>query len=420
MMPTLPYCQHLSLSIVTLLLLFQGHAVISEDNKEVDPVTPSTGHRYAVMEGVIGDDLGVRMVLTILPGDREARKDVSGWYEYKSMKRPISLWGEGIDDLLILEEGTEGSLGAEPVITGRFEGNLARGEGNEGATFRGTWNSPDGRKQLPVELREQYAPGTAPLDLYYFAGDYTTTRGTVSTVRTRTVVFPQLRGSSEAVERINAFIRSAAASRGSLIPGLTPGGLGVKFVEPIKSPTPEWFDPEKAASLIVVENSMAIPKLEEDELWLGSLHENYYHAEIHAIYNRGGLICLRFAHVELSGSKEGRGENHVTFELSTGRRVKVNELLKDGWGTALLPLLESRAGKEFGMPANSPLSDSLDRGEVFSISEDWFLCPEGLGFSYLPGSLISQASVIIRPVLAWEEIADLLKPDSLLERELNR
>jgi len=124
--------------------------------------------------------------------------------------------------------------------------------------------------------------------------------------------------------------------------------------------------------------------------------------------------------VELSGSKEGRGETHVTFELSTGRRVKVNELLKDGWGTALLPLLESRAGKEFGMPANSPLSDSLDRGEVFSISEDWFLCPEGLGFSYLPGSLISQASVIIRPVLAWEEIADLLKPDSLLERELNR
>ena len=392
------------LAVLAPLLNTAGQEAFSQDP---DTLIPSETHRYLVMEGTIGSELGVRLTVTATPGGTEkGGSRVTGWYEYQSIKRPIRLWGNLEDGRLTLEEGTPGTPDREPVVTGRFDGSWTREKSTRSAASQGTWSSPDGARTLPFDLREIYAPGTVPLDFYYVASELKTTRGRETVTRSRSVLFPQVRDTSPVIRRVNAFLRSVAASRGESAPE--------------KSPPPEWFDPEKAPTLLAVEKETRIPPLKEDEQWVGSTL-NYRDADFEILYNSGGLLCVRVNQMEYFGSvREERSDYHVILDLTRGQQVSPDDLLQEGWSESLVPLFEAKIRKELEWPADLPFSEDGQFREGCKAHYNWYLCPEGIGISYIPFDLIASAWYPHYAVLTFEELAGFLKSDSPLDRAMSR
>jgi hypothetical protein len=124
--------------------------------QETEPIEPSEAHSYFVLEGTIGDSLEVRVFLVTDPGwEEDETERASGYYEYKSIRKPIALWG-GVDGegTMTLDEGVRSNNLDEDEVTGRFEGKLET-EGEQGVFYSGVWTSPDGKRQLPFVLEEQ-------------------------------------------------------------------------------------------------------------------------------------------------------------------------------------------------------------------------------------------------------------------------
>lgn len=79
--------------VLLALVLYAPCLVPAEDSEEI---APSLAHSVVVLEGSIGGALEVRLYLTIDPGgegEGDGARRASGWYEYESIGKPISLSG---------------------------------------------------------------------------------------------------------------------------------------------------------------------------------------------------------------------------------------------------------------------------------------------------------------------------------------
>ena len=193
----------------------------------------------------------------------------------------------------------------------------------------------------------------------------------------------------------------------------------MKYFQPGENRRPEWFDPEKAPSLAAVERAANIPPLEMDKLWLAASNTNYFEAEFEIIHDSGGLLCVRFFFRELSGIKEGQGGAHATFDLSTGRLVTLDDLFRKGSVETLTRRVKAAVIRDFGISEESLRQERAPTEEEFRLNENWFLCPNGVGFSYGPGEIAPFGAGFIRPVVPWKELSGILNEGSLVERAMN-
>lgn len=366
-------------------------------DKPAEP-RPGTDHRHVVLAGKIGDKAEVRAVINVSP-DESLGSLLEGSYHYLSQRKPIHLWGSLEGDQASLEESTR-RYGES--VTGRFAGTWSFGEAPGQTRFSGTWTSGDGKRRLPFTLREVREAGVHDIDFYSFSEEYARKRGSEQLHRSQSLTFPQLRGTSTAIRRVNGFIRT----------------LALHQVDGSEDP------PDPAApppSLLEVERAVRAPLPDPGELQdldIGPFASLTFDETFEVLLNEDDILSLRLFHSEYTGGAHPNSNaGHVTFDLKSGEELTLDDLLQPGWRDVLTPLAEASLRAQHNLkPGDSLSKEGPLFDDSFELNANWFLTASGLGFSFDPYEIGPYAAGFIQPCIPFDELKKLIKPGSPLAR----
>ncbi len=381
---------------VCFSLAFFGFASLPAQTESEQP-PPTTAYRFLTLAGKIGDKAAIRASLWVEPGF-ESGSQLTGTYHYLSQRKPIHLQGRLEGDATTLEESLT-AYGDD--ITGRFVGRWKEGEEGGPVQIEGTWTSGDGKRKLPFTLAEAADPGSVALDFYSFEESYERKRGEDLVERKQSLVFPQLRAPGKAAQRVNAALRHLARQ-------------GMEATEEIDFSKP-------APTLREVELSVRaeIPRKQElAELEISHFESLTFHDAFEVVLNESGLLCLRLFHTEYTGGAHGNHvASHVTFDLSSGDELTLDDMLKPGALDELTKLAEAALRSEHGLKPEDSLAEKGPLFEdTFELNDNWFLTAEGLGFSFDPYEIGPYAAGFIEPLIPFDQLKPLIKKGSLLEK----
>lgn len=130
---------------------------------------------------------------------------------------------------------------------------------------------------------------------------------------------------------------------------------------------------------------------------------------------------MRFYQSSYTGGAHGnQWDTHVTFDLTTGEVVTLDDLFKKGWEAPLTALAAATIRRDSGLQEDEPLTEGPLFEDSLVLNSNWFLSPEGIGFSFVPYEIGPYAAGFIQPVMPLEVLGDLLKGNSLLDRAVSR
>jgi hypothetical protein len=313
----------------------------------------------------------------------------------------IYLWGSLDGDRGSVEES---ALLYGDAVTGRFEGTWSFGESPGKARFEGSWTSGDGARRLPFTLVEVSGTANPGLEFYFFAEEYSRKQGSQAMQRAHSLSFPQLRGQGELIDRVNGFIRSLAL--------LQVDAAKEEPKPPPQEPVPTLKTLEKAVRAI-------LPTDEElKDLEIGHFESLTFEEDFGVMLNAKAIFSMRMLHSEYTGGAHPNSSaGHVTFDLKTGEELTLDDLLKPGWRDPLTELAEAQLRAQYELKEGDSLNDKGPLFEdVFELNDNWFLSPEGLGFSFDPYEIGPYAAGFIEPVIPYSKLRAWVKPGSALER----
>ncbi len=364
-----------------------------------DPV-PSDDRHQIVFEGKVGDRAAVRAVINVTP-DQNGGSTLTGTYHYVKQGKVIHLWGNLEGDRASLEES---ALRYGEPLSGQFDGTWTIGDSPGKARFEGSWTSGDGQRKLPFSLTEAAGSGSPGLDFYFFAEEYARKQGSQVMQRAQSLAFPQLRGQGEIIDRVNGFIRSLAR--------LQVDSAEEKPKPPTQEPAPTLRALEKAVRAI-------LPTDEElKDLEISHFESLTFEEDFVVMLNMLEVFSMRMLHSEYTGGAHPNSSaGHVTFDLKTGEELTLDDLLKPGWRDPLTDLAEAQLRTQYKLKEGDALNDKGPLFDnVFELNDNWFLSPEGLGFSFDPYEIGPYAAGFIEPVIPYSKLKDWVKPGSALER----
>jgi hypothetical protein len=395
-MPAAPASRTRPLALITLASLIASGLLCAQDTPS--PPQPSEDHRQIVLAGKIGEKAAVRAIITTTPNELGSSQ-LHGTYHYLSQKKTLHLWGNLEGDQASLEEGARRY--AEDV-TGRFNGTWSFGDEPGKTTFKGTWTSADQKRKLPFTLTEVQDPDIPGLDFFVFAEEYARRSGSQVMHREQALIFPQLRGKGKAIKQVNGYIRH----------------LALQLVDDTEDePAPDAAPP----SLKTLEKAVRAPLPDDKELEdleIGHFASLTYEETFEVLLNENKLLSLRLFHSEYTGGAHPNyGASHVTFDLTTGDELTLDDLLKPGWRDIVTQLAEASIREQHGLKPNAPLNAEGPLFEnAFELNDNWFLTAEGLGFSYDPYEIGPYAAGFIEPVIPFTQLKALIRPNSPLNR----
>ncbi len=364
-----------------------------------DPM-PCDDRHQIVFEGKVGDKAAVRAVINVSP-EEGGGSTLTGTYHYLTQGKVIHLWGNLDGDRGSLEES---ALRYGDPVSGRFEGIWSFGESPGKARFEGSWTSGDGQRRLPFTMVEVSGTGNPGLEFHFFAEEYSRKQGSLAMHRAHSLAFPQLRGEGKIIDRVNGFIRSLAR-------------LQVDSVEeepkpPNQEPVPTLRSLEKAVRAI-------LPSDEElKDLEVGHFESLTFEEDFGVMLNAMEVFSMRMLHSEYTGGAHPNSSaGHVTFDMKTGEELTLDDLLKPGWRDPLTDLAEAQLRAQYELKEGDALNDKGPLFEnAFELNGNWFLSPEGLGFSFDPYEIGPYAAGFIEPVIPYSKLKAWAKPGSALER----
>lgn len=384
--------------LLFLPLLLSSLASLPAQTESAEPA-PTSEYRFLTLSGKIGDKAAVRARLWLEPDEFTGRR-LTGTYHYLSQRKPLHLSGslEGGD--VKLEETLKAF---DEDITGRFQGQWHEEDLGGPVKITGTWTSADGQRKLPFTLAESNDEESAALDFYHFAESYSRQRGDDRVERSQSLVFPQVRGDSPAVNRLNDALRHLALS------GDEEGSeAGPK-------------DPAPTLRQIELSVRADIPRGKEvADLEISHFESLTYHDAMEVVLNERGLLCLRLFHTEYTGGAHGNHwARHLTFDLATGDALTLDDLLNPGWNQPLTQLAEAALRAEHDIKEGDSLAEKGPLfEETFELNDNWFLTAEGLGFSFDPYEIGPYAAGFIEPQIPMEQLRPFLKKGSPLQKLL--
>ena len=385
---------HCGLALVlTVVCFLSAHA---QDTPSVPQ--PNEQHRQVVLTGKIGEKAAVRAVITTEP-DQDGGIDLHGTYHYLSQKKTIHLWGSLEGDQASVEEGARRYA---ETVSGRFDGTWSFGDDPGQTTFKGTWTSGDQKRKLPFTLTEVQDPDIPGLDFFVFSEEYARRSGSQVMHREQALIFPQLRGKGKALKQVNGYIRH----------------LALQLVDDTEDePAPDAAPP----SLKTLEKAVRAPLPDDKELEdleIGHFASLTYEESFEVLLNEKKLLSLRLFHSEYTGGAHPNyGASHVTFDLTTGDELTLDDLLKPGWRDIVTQLAEASLREQHGLKPDAPLNAEGPLFEnAFELNDNWFLTAEGLGFSYDPYEIGPYAAGFIEPVIPYSQLKSLIRPTSPLNR----
>ena len=127
------------------------------------------------------------------------------------------------------------------------------------------------------------------------------------------------------------------------------------------------------------------------------------------VLNRSNVLVLRMNTTEFAGGSPQLFNYYLNFDLETGRKIELKDLLKPGYQQELIPIfIESLKISNYDFSFEFSLDD-------FTISENFFMQSDGLYLVYR-GSDLGVLVQIIEIRIPYEYLQELLLPFSIVGR----
>jgi hypothetical protein len=275
---------------------------------------------------------------------------------------------------------------------GHFEANWKMGTDTEPAVLSGKLQRLKGGQKSTIHLRQVSPPGGVAVDYHRFQEKYTRTRGDSKLRRELSLVFPQIRSGSPVPAAVNATIRHWAHHH-------------------LQDPSGEPDVARTAPSLPQIEATLRaeIPDRSKPENmdidWQEAMQVAHLFKVLH---NRNDLLCLRMTTTQyLGGAHEMYSARHLIFDLKTGRALKADDLLIQGWKEPLTKMAAEDLRAQFGLQEDEPLTSPGPLDAELKLNGNLFISEEGLGFYFSPYEIAPFSLGAITPILPLQKVRHL-------------
>jgi hypothetical protein len=190
-----------------------------------------------------------------------------------------------------------------------------------------------------------------------------------------------------------------------------------------EKPNPSSHEPIPTLSSLEKAVRAILPTNEElKDLEISHFESLTFEEDFVVMLNMLEVFSMRMLHSEYTGGAHPNSSaGHVTFDLKTGEELTLDDLLKPGWRDPLTDLAEAQLRSQYELKEGDALNDKGPLFDnVFELNDNWFLSPEGLGFSFDPYEIGPYAAGFIEPVIPYSKLKDWVKPGSALERIVAR
>lgn len=321
------------------------------------------GYFYKKFRGNIGSSLNITMEIN--KGDDNygisQSKIISGKYYYDHIGTPISIYGEVNNGLINLNENDDNGN-----TTGTFKIKFI-----SNSEIKGVWINPITKKQLTVNLKEQYKSDEAKF-----------------------------------------IIKRNALIKGNCI-GYSPNQQCSSFV--VNYPL------MVAGKNIVKVNNFIQNKITNGETKNIDTYIKKYiqeqmknQGQIEVISNEKNLLILNSSHSFYGmGAPHGYSSNtYITFDLLSGQEIKIKDLFNTGYQNNLTNMAE-----HYFRDQNKDILDSLQFPDgKFFIPDSYQLKKEGIVFHYSSGEIGPYSIGLPQFLIPYESVRNIIKQGSIIER----
>jgi len=333
---------------------------------------PSFVRRF---EGTLGKNLGITLFFT----EREIGESGFSYdaaYHYHKSGLPIPLVHDAEAEGFQFREIAGYTPEGEEQITGSWSITM------EEDRISGTWTAPDGKKKLPIALKESYPAGTVKVERLKIDFSYSELIGSTRRGRQMDVTFLRVR--DKKAQALNS--RLAQLARNSIDPDgklpATPEALTKHLRDQVRG------------------------EMEADQNYISSQSEDF-----RVCMNESGFLTVENASYAFEGGAHGNhASSYHTLDITTGKALKLADLVEPGFEEKWAALGRTEILKSHGQKPDASLKDAGLFEDKLELNENWFLVPGGIGFSYAPYEIGPYALGSIEFILPWKDVIDDLKP----------
>lgn len=304
----------------------------------------------------------------------------TGWYYYEKQGIPIRLIGSMKDGLIKLEEESG------DVVTGTFEGKISNG------LFEGEWERPSGGK-LVFGLKEDYSKGSVRLkpevvEHYYEAGpeygyDFM-------------MMYLLLEGNAN---------ETASDAIHEKLYGIELNGKSA--AEVLRKKVQEDLD-----TVLTEYKNEIEAMLEDTSLGFSPYMYNWtWSTNMEVFFNERDLLGIASSSYYYSGGAHGMwGTSNYVFDTRTGKEIVLDDIFLPGYKEKLTELLAAQFRKDNEVSEGQSLQEFGLFVDTIEPTENFFVTPSGIGFTYVPYEIGPYAAGQIELVIPYGAISTLLDP----------
>jgi hypothetical protein len=302
-------------------------------------------------------------------------ESLTGFYFYERVGKPIRLSGS------VAAGGT--SRLAETDPEGKETGAMLGSFSARMASFTGSWKSPDGKKTLPLFLKEDYS-GSAGLGAY-------------AVIR------------SQAIDPGNEDGDSPEAAFVGI--GLEPRGnerLKAAFESALYDGRDAYSWMEEKASSFLADYIDANAEIYESDPGAPSLAWELTLA-VSPVFNARGVVSVEASSGGFSGGAHSNYEcAYFVFDVASGKRLGIERFVRSGAEKELSALLDAEIRRAEGIPKDAQLSsagytvDSIDPAE-----DNFYVDGGGITFYYPPYAIGPYVLGDKRIFISWKDLGSL-------------
>ena len=253
----------------------------------------------------------------------------------------------------------------------------------------GEWHSRDGLKTYPIDLREDYPPGSTRLNAYYIGDSSALLPGRASSPKATANCSYLLPAEDAAGFLYNAMRRQ-----------VSPTGKGGDVVAAIKADNAAYFDNYRAENASLVSDTIS-----EEE----SFSFNFTSDQLVSVLHNGDgwLVLQSFSSSYTGGAHGNYGSSYANLDVSGSREWTVTDMVTDT--AALRPMLNDAAIAYFRLKPGEGMDERMLVDEV-PATGNVYLSPAGLSFVYNPYEIASYADGQVALFLPFKKLMPFLTP----------
>jgi hypothetical protein len=231
-------------------------------------------------------------------------------------------------------------------------------------TLKGTWESEDGKVKYPFELKEKYAEGSVPMNVFFRKGSV-----------------PLVNKSNSPTADFQYCLLAPKESTDSVLSGPLTKLILSKFMgKPVRIVSPDMI--LNAMKQIYFENYITTNESIYKELGGASFNwESLKFMDV--VLNRNNLLTFYIESYDFTGGAHGlQTRDYTVVNLLTGKPITLNEIFSGDYKTALTNILNKKLRKIHNINADEKLTENGFFVESIKPTKNFYITSNGIGFFY--------------------------------------